>query len=219
MILGGICVQNEYYYEVKTPQDYDENKKYPLLIAFHGIGHHEEFAWINFDGVTDEFIVISVRGDLEFKNGYAYYLLEGFGKPDMDTFDDCMKMMPAFVSGIIDEYPVDKNNVYLGGFSQGAILSNTLALKMGDTISGIVSMNGYVPEFLEERYGVKSVEHLDVFLSDGKEDEIFPPEIGKKNEAFFKDQGANVSYTTYDTAHQIGEQNKKDIAGWLLDQV
>ena len=209
----------EFYYEVKTPENYDENKKYPILFAFHGVGHHEEFTWINFDGVTDEFIVVAVRGNLEFKNGYAYYLLEDFGKPDMDTFDACMKKMPAFVNEMIEEYPVDKDHVYLGGFSQGAILSNTLALLMGDKISGIVSMNGYVPEFLEERYGVKSVEHLDVFLSDGKEDEIFPPEIGKKNEAYFKAQGAHVVYTTYDTAHQIGEQNKKDIAQWLLDQI
>lgn len=209
----------EFYYEVKTPENYDENKKYPILIAFHGIGHHEEFAWINFDGVTDAFIVVGVRGDLEFKNGYAYYLLEDFGKPDMDTFDACINKMPAFVREIIEMYPVDKDHVYLGGFSQGAILSNTLALLMGDEISGIVSMNGYVPEFLEERYGVKSVEHLDVFLSVGSEDEIFPPEIGKKNEAYFKNKGANVSYTMYDTAHQIGEQNKKDVARWLLDQI
>lgn len=217
--MGGICVGKEFYYEVKTPANYDENKKYPILIAFHGIGHHEEFAWINFDGVTDEFIVVGVRGNLEFKNGYAYYLLEGFGKPDMASFDECIKKMPAFVKGIIEKYPVDKDHVYLGGFSQGAILSNTLALLMGETISGIVSMNGYVPEFLEERYGVKSVEHLDVFLSDGKEDEIFPPEIGQKNEAYFRGKGAEVSYTTYDTAHQIGEENKKEVARWLLNQI
>jgi len=212
-------VQNDFYYEVKTPDNYDENKKYPLLIAFHGIGHHEEFAWINFGGVTDEFIVVGVRGNLEYKNGYAYYLLEDFGKPDMDTFDDCMKKMPEFVTGIIEEYPVDKDHVYLGGFSQGAILSNTLAMLMGDTINGIVSMNGYVPEFLEERYGTENVEHLDIFLSVGKEDEIFPPEIGRKNEAYFKGKGADVTYTTYDTAHQIGERNKEDIARWLLDKV
>lgn len=163
--------------------------------------------------------MVSVRGDLEYKNGYGYYLLESFGKPDMDTFDACMKKMPAFIREVIGEYPVDKNHVYLGGFSQGAILSNTLALLMGGEISGIVSMNGYVPEFLEERYGVKNVEHLDVFLSDGREDEIFPPEIGKKNETYFKEKGANVVYTTYDTAHQIGEQNKKDIADWLLVRI
>ena len=66
---------------------------------------------------------------------------------------------------------------------------------------------------------MKSVEHLDVFLSDGREDEIFPTEIGRKNEVYFKEQGANVVYTTYDTAHQIGDQNKKDIVGWLLNQI
>ena len=49
-------MENEFYYEVKTPENYDENKKYPILFAFHGIGHHEEFTWINFDGVTDMYL-------------------------------------------------------------------------------------------------------------------------------------------------------------------
>ena len=212
-------MQDTYYYEVKTPQNYDENKKYPILFAFHGIGHHEEFAWINFGGIMDDFIVVGVRGDLEYKNGYAYYHLEDFGKPDMETFDDCMKKMPAFIKDVIDEYPVDENHVYLGGFSQGAILSNTLAMLMGDDIAGIVSMNGYVPEFLEERYGLKDVAHLDVFLSDGREDELFPPEVGRKNEKYFKEKGADVTYTTYETAHAVSDENKVDVARWLLEKI
>ena len=54
--MGGIFCGEEFYYVVKRPENYDENKKYPILFAFHGIGHHEEFTWNNFDGVTDMYL-------------------------------------------------------------------------------------------------------------------------------------------------------------------
>ncbi|WP_156290624.1 hypothetical protein [Oceanobacillus salinisoli] len=47
-------------------------------------------------------------------------------------------------------------------------------------------MNGYVPEFLKDRFPVRPIGHLHVFLSDGAEDNIFPREIGRKNAAFLK---------------------------------
>lgn len=212
-------MQDTFYYEVRTPENYDDSKKYPMLVAFHGIGHNESFTWNTFEELTDEFIVVGVRGHMDYNNGYAFYYLEGFGKPDMESFDDCMEKLPAFIEDLIEEYPVDKDHVYLGGFSQGAILSNSLALLLGDKISGIVSMNGYVPEFLEERYGVKDVGHLDVFLSDGRDDEIFPPHVGGRNEEYFKEKGANVIYTTYDTAHTIGDENKADAVKWLRSKI
>lgn len=212
-------MQSTFHYDVRTPRDYDENKKYPLLIAFHGIGYNENFTWDTFEELTSEFIVIGVRGNLEYKNGFAYYYLEGYGKPDMASFEECMRTMPEFVKDIIEEYPADENHVYMGGFSQGAILSNALALLLGDTIRGIVSMNGYVPEFLEDEYTIQSIGHLDVFLSTGKDDEIFPPEIGKKNEAYFKDKGADVSYRTYDTGHKVSDENRVHANRWLLDNI
>ena len=68
-----------------------------------------------------------------------------------------MDMLQGFIQTVLDKYPIDPNHIYVAGFSQGAILANSLALVLGEKISGIVSMNGYVPEFVvEELSGPKN---------------------------------------------------------------
>src|SRR5699024_7903878 len=142
-----------------------------------------------------------------------------YGKPNMEQFEQSIVQLKQFIVEVIEKYPVNKSHVYLGGFSQGAILSNALALVLGEKIRGIVSLNGYVPEFLQESFSIQSVEHLEVFLSDGEADQIFPPKIGQKNARYFKEAGANVQYKTYPTAHEVGDENKRDFSGWLKVQI
>ena len=74
------------------------------------------------------------------------------------------------------------------GFSQGAILSMTLALTMGDQLKGIVALNGYVPEFVKTDYRLRSIEGRIVFISHGEFDSVFPVRIGHETAAYFKDK-------------------------------
>ena len=41
------------------------------------------------------------------------------------------------------------------GFSQGAILSMTLGLKLGNRIKGIIALSGYIPAFVKEEYDIQ----------------------------------------------------------------
>ncbi|WP_085992977.1 alpha/beta hydrolase [Oceanobacillus senegalensis] len=93
---------------------------------------------------------------------------------------------------------------------------NRTEVKEYPMLRGIVSMNGYVPSFMKERYQVKPVTYLSVFLTDGELDPIFPPKVGQQNYEFFKEEGAYVLYKTYETEHEIGEENKLDVVEWLL---
>lgn len=209
-----------YQYEITLPSNgVKENKNYPVLFALHGIGYNEKEILSVFEGLKDDFILIGVRGNLTYEEGFAYYYLKEYGKPERKLFDKSMEMLLGFIQTLLDKYPIDPNQIYLAGFSQGAILANSLALVLGEKISGIVSMNGYVPEFVVEEYPVKSIDQLSVFLTDGEKDQIFPPEIGKNNYQFFIENGASVKYKTYPTKHLIGNENKIDVTEWLLQRV
>ncbi|MGJ9457720.1 alpha/beta hydrolase [Oceanobacillus sp. CF4.6] len=209
-----------FQYEVTLPSNgVKDNKKYPVLFALHGIGYNEKEMLSVFEGLKEDFILIGVRGNLTYEDGFAYYKLKEYGKPDRKLFDESMEMLQGFIETSLDKYPIDPNQIYLAGFSQGAILANSLALVFGDKISGIVSMNGYVPGFVIEEYSIESIDQLSVFLTDGEKDHIFRPEVGKKNYQFFKEKGASVKYKTYPTEHLIGNENKKDVTEWLLRRV
>lgn len=208
-------MQTKFDYEVIMPSKVEPGKNLPTLFALHGIGFNEQDMLSVFEDVKEEFILIGIRGHLDHKNGYAYYRLKGYGNPDRELFDESMKDLESFIEYACETYPIDREKIYLGGFSQGAILSNSLALVLGDKIKGIVSMNGYIPDFVVEEYPIKPIDHLSIYLSDGEVDTIFMPEVGSKNYAYFKEAGASVQYKTYQTGHEIGEENKNDLSRWL----
>ena len=208
-----------YPYTILLPENMNNEKKYPVIYALHGIGYNEQFMVDLVKDLQDEAIIIGVRGDLPFKTGYAYYYLKDYGKPERDLFFNSIEKLLQFIEYTERTYPIDPQNKYIIGFSQGAILSSCLALVLGETIAGIVPMNGYVPDFLNEVYSLKSIDHLSVFLCQGLHDTVFPLQVGQVSFDYFREHARSVKYSIYPTEHEISENNAEDVTVWLRQQI
>lgn len=206
-----------FFYEIHSPFPMEDGKKYPVIFALHGIGHSEKKILAFLEDVKNEFILIGIRGHLPYKKGFAYYQLKGYGNPYRDQFDHSMKMLQRFIEYASAKYPIDPQNCYVFGFSQGAILSMSLALVLGDQIRGVVAANGFLPPFVKEEYPTKSLRHTSFFLSDGEHDSIFPPHIGREAYDYLSDRAESVKYITYPGGHAISEENQRDFIQWLHD--
>lgn len=208
-----------YQYTILLPENMDREKKYPVIYALHGIGYNEKFM-VNFlKSLQNEAIIIGIRGDLPFKKGFAYYYLKGYGIPERDLFFSSMEKMLNFIEYTVHTYPIDPEQKYFIGFSQGAILSTSLAFVLGDSVKGIVPMNGYIPDFLEEVYTLKSIEHLSVFICQGLSDPIFPLKIGQESFKYFCEHADSVKYSIYPAEHVITENAAEDAVAWLRRQI
>jgi phospholipase/carboxylesterase len=208
-----------YPYQITLPLQMESDKKYPVIFALHGIGYNEQYMLDLVAELKEEYILIGIRGDLTYKEGYAYYYLKGYGNPERELFDSSIEKLKDFIDYASDHYPIDPDRKYLIGFSQGAILSMSLALILGDSIKGIIPMNGYIPQFIKEEYPLKSIDHLSVFLCQGATDPVFPLNIGQENYDYLSEHTSAVKYTIYPTAHEISENNKKDIVAWLRQEL
>lgn len=208
-----------YDYDIHFPENMVEGEKYPVIFCLHGIGYNERYMVSLVEELRDTSILVGVRGDLPFENGYAYYYLKGYGNPERTLFDNSVEKLKGFINYISERYPVDETNRYIIGFSQGAILSLTLALVLGDKIRGIVPMNGYVPSFVKEEYELKSISHLAVFHCQGAKDPIFPIHIGSETDAYLREYTEDVKYTIYPAVHQITMNNQQDVVAWLRQKI
>src|SRR3954470_21244405 len=175
------------HYEVQLPAAMEAGKKYPVIFALHGIGYDEQYMLNLVEDVKEDYILIGIRGDLTYEEGYAYYYLKGYGNPERKLFDSSIEKLKNFIEEASNHYPIDPDRKYVVGFSQGAILSMSLALLLGDSIKGIVPMNGYIPQFVKEEYSLQPFNHLSVFLCQGAEDPIFPIKIGKENYDYLRE--------------------------------
>lgn len=170
-------------------------------------------------GLEEEFFIFSVRGHIPQPPGYSFFTFKVYGYPDRGGFDEGVKLISSFIDYALDEYPLDARHLYLLGFSQGSVLSNTLALTMGDRIKGIVSLSGYIPAFVKEEYNKKPVTGLSAFISHGVKDPVLPYEWGESARDYFTDAGAAVTFHSYSCGHTVTPQNQQDFKTWLLDDL
>ncbi|KIL37104.1 esterase [Cohnella kolymensis] len=204
-----------YHYEIHLPSNMDPNKKYPAIFTLHGKESNEKNMFGLVAPLSEDFIIIGIRGDLTLGAGFQYYELKSLGNPIREIFDRAAQQLETFIGYATEKYPIDLNKRYLLGFSQGAILSMTLALMMGDQLKGIVALNGYVPEFVKTEYPTRSVEGLSVFVSHGEFDTVFPLSVGHETAAYFQKLTPNLTFKTYPTDHGVSEENQQDFVNWL----
>ena len=121
-------------YVLNLPKDFDENKKYPLVIFLHGAGERGDDL------------------DLASKHGYMRYVKEsGREYPFIFVAPQCpcnkywgcfTESLIAFMDYICETLPVDKDRVYLTGLSMGGTGTFMLAMADPDRFAAIAPICG-----------------------------------------------------------------------------
>lgn len=108
------------------------------------------------------------------------------------------------------------SDVYLGGFSQGAIMSYSIGLTQPQAINGVVALSGRL--LSEIRPLVKKSDELStlkVFVAHGTQDQTLGISYAKDAQKYLQDLGVRLSYHEYPAGHQINESILKDLRNWL----
>jgi phospholipase/carboxylesterase len=189
--------------------------KQPAIFLLHGMGSHEQDLPQLVTDFKESHHIFSLRGPIEFEPGYAFFTIEEAGKPIRVVFDKVLMYIQSFIHEAIVEFELDAERIYVLGFSQGAVLAQSLALTMGSAIRGVVALSGYVPDFVKMEYSGQPVDHLNVFISHGEYDYIIPPQWGKESKEYFESLGANVTFKTYQDGHGVTPENKQDLVAFL----
>ncbi|QHW31784.1 esterase [Paenibacillus rhizovicinus] len=205
-----------FQYDIHLPAQLEGGKRYPVIFTLHGKGSNERNMFGLVSPLAEQFIIIGIRGNRILGNGYQYYDLKSLGNPIREQFDQSMQELTDFIAYATSKYPIDAQRRYLLGFSQGAILSMSLALTMGDQLKGIVALNGYVPAFVKTEYSLRSVEQTSMFISHGDFDSVFPVSIVHENAAYFQPLASKLTFKTYPTDHGVSPENQQDYTQWLL---
>ena len=204
-----------YHYDIHFPLNMEPGKRYPTIFTLHGKGSNEKNMFGLVEPLADDFIIVGIRGNLTLGAGFQFYELKSLGNPIRDLFDQAVQQLEAFIHYVTKKHPIDETKRYLLGFSQGAILSMTLALTMGSQLKGIVALNGYVPSFVKTEYTLNNVEDVSMFISHGEFDSVFPVRIGHETANYFRNLTSRLTFNLYPTNHAVSEDNQSDFVSWL----
>jgi polyhydroxybutyrate depolymerase len=131
--------------DLKTPATLTPGKQYPLLVVLHGYGANG-FVQTAFFGVAglpgaDEALLIAPDGTLD-STGKQFWNADAACCDFENRHPDDV----AYIGGIIDdisaEWPVDRNQIYVLGHSNGGFMAYRMACERADVIAAIGSLAG-----------------------------------------------------------------------------
>lgn len=207
------------YHLVREPKvKLDKN---PLLLLLHGYGSNEEDLFSFASELPEEYYVISARAPYTLPPyGNAWYAIHFDADEnkfsDNDQAKESRDLIAGFIDELIENYPIDKDNITLIGFSQGAILSYSVALSFPEKVQRVVALSGYFNlDIIDENFRNNNISNLKFFISHGTVDQVIPVDWARKAPEFLKNLGLDVVYKEYPVGHGVAPQNFYDFKNWL----
>ncbi|MFN8597579.1 MAG: dienelactone hydrolase family protein [Anaerolineae bacterium] len=189
-----------------------------LLIMLHGLGGDEHVMGIFDRSVPEPFTVISPRAPIVIEPrmfpGYTdrgYSWLRSDFPVDRSSLDTALDQLRRFVLAALDEYELDREQVFLMGFSQGAAISYALSLAEPNLIAGVIALAGFMPDVA---HPATTPTHGYLIIH-GTDDQTVPLLRAHQARDFLRALGAPVEYHAYPVGHKVAPQGLRDIQMWL----
>lgn len=192
----------------------------PLLLLLHGLGSHESDLMGLAPYLDGRFFIVSARAPFELGPGmYGWFQVMLDPVAPVINPDDAERsrtLLLRFIGEVIDTYGVDPVRIYLMGFSQGAIMSLSLALTRPDRLAGVVAMSGRVlPEVLPKTAPPEALRGLPILIVHGADDPILPVHHGRASRDLLTPLPCVLTYREYAMGHQVTEESLAAVAAWL----
>ncbi|MES2593635.1 MAG: esterase [Bacteroidota bacterium] len=209
------------HYLVRPPKI--QSATTPLLILLHGVGSNEKDLFSFAEQLPDNFLVISAQAPYQMgKDSYAWYEVNfSSGKPvfNKDQAEKSRTTLIQFIDQLKDKYVFDTHQVYLCGFSQGAIMAYSVGLTRPDKVRGIAVMSGRLLEEVKPLIKrSEQLKQLDIFISHGTNDPVLGVHYARESSAYVKELGIQPIYKEYIAEHTISAEMLSDLKSWLHKQ-
>src|SRR5436853_430772 len=222
----------EYRYQVYVPADWNDHKKWPVILFLHGAGERGD------DGLLQSDVGL---GHAIRKNAAAFpfiVVMPQCRKGKVWTQPDMEAQALGALDRSIKEFHGDRERVYLTGLSMGGFGTWDLAAKYpGRFAAYVVICGGIIPlpqlpeiavslakeHKVADPYAetVRLVGKTPVWIFHGDADPAVPVEESRKMKAALEAAHANVRYTEYaGVGHESWDNAyaEPDLVPWLLQQ-
>ena len=182
-----------------VPKGYTSDKALALLVWLHGAGGSGNIS-ATLSALADEFGIIVLAPD---SREWTWGSILGNWEPDLDFLQVAMQQAQQRCA-------IDRERIWLGGFSDGASFSLALGISYGNIFRRVyagapglmqpIAANGKPP----------------IFISHGKSDATMPVDVTSR--LFvprLKRLGYDVTYREYEGRHQLPPEILREVIVWM----
>lgn len=196
----------------------------PLLLLLHGIGSNEHDLYGLAPFLDERFLIISVRAPNTLGPGsYAWFEADFTPQGPVinpEQAEASRTILITFLKEAITTYDADLKQVYLMGFSQGAIMSASVALTQPELVAGAVLMSGRIlPEIQPLIASDEELAGLPLLVVHGTSDMVLPISHGRASRELLSSLPVNLTYHEYPMGHEVNQESSRDVTSWLTEQL
>lgn len=152
--------------------------------------------------------------------GYAWYPMSMGGPPDVDAILSSQKKLSAFLDDCMTRYPIDPKKLALLGFSQGGVMSYSLALADPERFAALAVLSSWLPKELLPRLNVKeAVQSLPTLVQHGTQDPMIEVDRARKSAETLRQRRVPLTYREYEMGHEIRPGSLSELSTWLEERL
>jgi phospholipase/carboxylesterase len=195
-----------------------QHKNAPLMILIHGFGANR-YDLLGLGKFFPDVNIISLEAPYNFNSQQSYwYDIQWIGNEKIINTDQAIQSKNLLVNFIENEIEIidsnfKKDNIFLLGFSQGAILSYAITSEL-KYIKRVYGLSGYIDETITTINGLNN-KNLEIFACHGMADEVIP--ISKAREAnkiLIDSELGRYCYIEHNEGHWISQDILTEIIKW-----
>ncbi len=183
-----------------VPVDYSPTRPAPVVVLLHGAGSNARSGLALLLDLADEEGMILLAPKARASTWDV--ILDDFG-PDVATVD-------ALLAQVFDRFAVDRSQIALGGFSDGASYALSLGLANGDLFTHLIAFSpGFVAP--ADKRGRPAI-----YVSHGVEDTVLPIDrCSRRIVPSLRRAGYEIDYREFEGGHTVPTGIARAAVRWL----
>lgn len=190
-----------------------------MLILLHGVGSNEHNLLDLADGVDADTLVVLPRGRLTLgSKQYAWFrVMFTAAGPNIvpEEAEHSRLALIRLVAHLQARYGVSARDTVIAGFSQGGILSASVALSAPERVAGFGLLAGRIlPELAPMLASPERLQGLQGFIGHGLYDSKLPIQWAHRAEQLLTELGVAHAVRHYPIDHGISADMHADFVAW-----
>ena len=203
-----------------APSASSEGTRPPLLILMHGVGSNERSMAQLAPAFDPRFIVLSVRSPITLgPDAFGWFHVTFTAQGPVIVPEEAeagWKLVARFIDEAVARYGADPDRVYLGGFSQGAIMALATLLTAPEKVAGAAAMSGrLLPEALPHAASHDALRGKHVLIVHGEADEKLGIHLARWAREQLLQFPVDLTYRELPMGHAITRESLELVASWL----
>lgn len=204
-------------YRIRQPVPLKPTK---CVVLLHGVGGNETNLIDIAVGIDPDTLVVFPRGPLQLgAQQFAWFqVMFTAAGPNIvaEEAERSREILIHFVEQLQTRYGTAAQDTVIAGFSQGGILSASVALTAPESVAGFAVLSGRILPELEPKLASKArLANLNGFIGHGEHDSKLPAHWAHRSDKLLSELGVNHLLRLYPIDHGISAEMHADFLKWI----